>query len=125
MANLNRIILMGQVKNEPELRFTVEGVPMAKFKLVVKRPPREGVPDSQDEFDIVAWRKTAEMVGNEIKPEDTILAEGRIHIRSVEQNMGNRRWFTEIVARSIQKLSPIAASDTMRTPELAGQSLPF
>ena len=57
MANLNRIILIGNLTNDPEVRFTVEGLQVAKFQLAVDRFAQEGAPKQVDYIDVVAWRK--------------------------------------------------------------------
>ncbi len=100
MANLNRIILIGRLTADPEARTTMEGIPMAKFRLAVGRQQQSGT----DFFDIIAWRRTAEICSDYLKKGSLVLVEGRIQIRSFEDQTGQRRWATEIVARNIQML---------------------
>ncbi len=99
MANLNRIILVGRLTADPEARSTMEGLLMAKFSLAVNRPF-----GGTDFIDIVAWRKEAEICRDYLKKGQMILVEGRIQVRSFEDQAGQRRWATEVVARSIQMM---------------------
>lgn len=132
MANLNRIILVGKLVSDPEAKFTVEGVPMTKFKLAVDRYHKEGTPQATDFIDIIAWRRLAEICGEYLKKESLILLEGRIAIRSFDDQAGTRKWVTEVIARNMQMLggggrgglpAGQAGGSGMKTPE-AIESLP-
>jgi single-strand DNA-binding protein len=98
VANLNRIILVGRLTSDPETRSTMDGLSMAKFKLAVERPM-----GGSDFIDIVAWGKAAE-IGNNLKKGKLVLVEGRVQIRSFDDQLGQRRWATEVVVRTIQAL---------------------
>jgi len=104
MANLNRIILVGKLTADPDTKFTVEGLPMAKFSLEVTRFQREGSPPATDVIDIIAWRRLAEICGQYLKKGRTVLVEGRIQVRSYDDQSGQRKWATEVVARNMQML---------------------
>jgi single-strand DNA-binding protein len=104
MANLNRIILLGTLTNDPEVRFTVEGVQIAKFQVSVDRFAQEGAPKQVDLIDVTAWRRLAEICGQYLKKGKPVLVEGRIQVRSFEDGNGARKWTTEVVARSIKLL---------------------
>ena len=104
MANLNRIILIGNLTNDPEVRFTVEGLQVAKFQLIVDRFVQEGAPKQVDYIDVVAWRRLAEICGQYLKKGKSVLVEGRIQVRTFENENGARKWATEVVARSIKLL---------------------
>ena len=99
MANLNRIILIGRLTADPEVRFTVEGTPMAKFSLAVDRVPREGV----DFIDVVAWRRLAEICGEYLKKGRPVAVEGKLHVRTFEK-AGEKRTMAEVVADTMQML---------------------
>lgn len=103
MANLNRIILVGRLTADPEARTTVDGLPVTKFRLAVDRPAAGGGSIS-DLFEVVAWRKLAEICGSYLRKGQLVLVEGRIQNRSFEDQTGQRRWVTEIVARNMQML---------------------
>jgi len=104
MANLNRIILVGRLTSDPEARFTVDGTPMTKFRMAVDRFQKEGLPPSADFIDIVSWRRLAEVCGQYLKKGQLVLVEGRIQIRSFNDESGQRKWATEVVARNMQML---------------------
>lgn len=99
MANLNRIILAGRLTADPEARTTLEGLPMTKFRLAVDRPQ-----GGADFIDIVTWRRLAEVSSDYLKKGQLVLVEGRIQIRSFEDQTGQRRWVTEVVAKDMKML---------------------
>jgi len=106
LANLNRIILVGRLTADPEARATMDGIPMAKFRLAVDRQRQSGT----DFIDVIAWRRAAEVCSDYLKKGSLVLVEGRIQIRSFEDQTGQRRWATEVVARNVQMLdkSPVS-----------------
>ena len=106
MANLNRIILVGRLTADPETRTTLDGIPMAKFGLAVGRQQQSGT----DFIDVIAWQRLAEVCSDFLKKGRLVLVEGRIQIRSFEDQTGQRRWATEVVARNMQMLdkSPVS-----------------
>jgi len=119
MANLNRIILIGNLTNDPEVRFTVEGVQVAKFQLAVDRFVQENAPKQVDYIDIVAWRRLAEICGQYLKKGKPVLVEGRIQVRTFENESGARKWATEVVARSIKLLAG-AVKEQPSSPAVPG-----
>jgi single-strand DNA-binding protein len=102
LANLNRIILVGRLVADPEARLTVDGLPMTKFRLAVTRPM--GTENGVDLIDIVAWRRLAEVCGEYLKKGQLVLVEGRIQNRSFDDQTGQRRWVTEVVAKNMTML---------------------
>lgn len=112
MANLNRIILVGQLTNDPEVRVTVEGLQVAKFQLGVERYSAEGAQKQLDYIDVVAWRRLAEICGQYLKKGSLVLVEGRIQVRSFDSENGVRKWATEVVARSLKMLGGAAQKTT-------------
>ena len=110
MANLNRIVLVGRLTADPEARSTVEGLPLAKFRLAVARPNFGKSEAGTDLIDIVAWRRLAEVCGQYLKKGQLVLVDGRIQNRSFEDQSGQRRWVTEVVARTMTMLekSPVS-----------------
>ncbi|MBN3033150.1 MAG: single-stranded DNA-binding protein [Candidatus Saganbacteria bacterium] len=105
MANLNRIILIGRLTADPEGRATAEGMAVTRFRLAVDRPAG-GVPkeDNVDFIDVVAWQRLAEICAQYLKKGRLVLVEGRIQNRSFEDQTGQRRWVTEVVARNMTML---------------------
>jgi single-strand DNA-binding protein len=115
LANLNRIILVGRLTADPEVRSTLDGLPMAKFRLAVNRQAGGGRDNGTDFIDVVAWRRLAEVCGDYLKKGRLVLVEGRIQIRTFEDQTGQRRWATEVVARNMQMLD--RTSTPGRQPE--------
>ncbi len=101
---LNRIILIGRLTREPELRYTPSGTPVAKFTLAVdRRAGRQGEKEA-DFIDIVTWQKTAEICANYLGKGRLVAVEGRLQIRSYEDSQGVRRKAAEVVAETVKFL---------------------
>jgi len=105
VASLNRIILVGQLTADAESRSTQQGMSMAKFCLAVNRPQ-----GGADFIDVVVWDKLADAVRDFLKKGRLVLVEGRIQIRSFDDQSGQRRWVTEVVARAVNLLDGKAPS---------------
>lgn len=102
---LNRVILIGRLTHDPELRYTPNGVATAKFSLAVDRP----FVDSQgqrgtDFIDIVTWRKLAETVANHLNKGRLVAVDGRLQVRSYDDRQGIRRKAAEVVADTVRFL---------------------
>lgn len=101
MANLNKIILVGRLTTDPDLRTTMDAIPIAKFQLAVERNAGMGGQKETDFVDIIAWRNIAEICGNHLKKGQLALVEGRIQNRSFETKEGVKRYATEVVANNV------------------------
>ena len=102
---LNRIILIGRLTRDPELRYTPQGVPVASFCLAVERPYANQAGTRETDFvDCVAWRKLGETVGNHLTKGRLAAVEGRLQIRSYEAQDGSKRRVAEVIADSVQFL---------------------
>jgi single-strand DNA-binding protein len=101
----NKVILIGRLTADPELRFTPSGVPVGKFTLAVNRPfnNRQGERDT-DFIDVVVWRNLAETCSNYLKKGYLAAVDGRLQIRSYEDNQGVRRKAAEVVAENVRFL---------------------
>ena len=99
---LNKIILMGRLTRDPELRRTGNGTAVASFTLAVDRDfkPQDGERDT-DFIDIVAWRNTADFVSKYFSKGRMAVVEGRLTVRDWKDTDGNRRRNTEVVAESV------------------------
>ena len=99
---LNKIILMGRLTRDPELRHTAAGNPVASFSLAVERDFKsEGGERATDFIDIVAWRSTAEFVSKYFTKGRMAVVEGRLQIRNWIDKNGNKRRTAEVVAESV------------------------
>lgn len=95
MASFNKVILMGRLTADPELKQTPSGVTVTSFSLAVDRK----VKDSPCDFiTVVAWRQTAEFICKYFKKGQAILVCGELQTRSWTDNNGQKRTATEVVA---------------------------
>jgi len=102
---LNRIVLIGRLVQDPELRYTPNGVATCGFTLAVDRPflNQKGERDT-DFIDIVTWRKLAETVAAHLGKGRLVAVDGRLQIRSFETADGQRRRVAEVVADTVRFL---------------------
>ena len=110
---MNKVILVGRLAQDPEVRYTQGGKAVASFNLAVNRfGGGSAQKESADFIPIVAWEKLAEICGNNLTKGSQILVEGRLQIRSYETQDGQKRRVSEVVAQSIEFLgSKRAAAD--------------
>lgn len=102
---LNRIILIGRLTRDPELRYVPSGQPVASFTLAVDRPFANQQGERQTDFiDIVAWRRLAEQVTQHLAKGRLVAVEGRLQIRSYETQDGQKRKAAEVVADAVRFL---------------------
>ena len=96
---LNKVILMGRLTADPELRHTQSNIPVTSFTLAVER--RYGQEKQTDFLDIVAWRNTAEFVSKWFRKGMLVAVSGRIQTRTWEDKQGNKRKAVEVVADEV------------------------
>ena len=102
---LNRVVLVGRLTRDPELRYTPSGVAVANFNIAVNRPFSNQQGEREADFiNAVAWRSVAENLANYQRKGNLIGIDGRIQTRSYEGQDGKRVYITEIVAESVQFL---------------------
>ena len=115
---LNRIILMGRLTRDPELRHTQTGTAVASFSLAVDRDfrNRDSGEKGVDFIDVVAWRNTAEFVSKYFTKGRMAVVEGRLQIRDWTDREGGKRRSAEVVADNIY------FGDSKRDGETGGAS---
>lgn len=103
---LNRVILIGRLTRDPELRYTQSGIPVVSFSLAVDRPfTNQTTGERETDFiDIVAWRKLAETCANHLGKGRLVGLEGSLRVRSYEATDGQKRKVSEVVAENIHFL---------------------
>ena len=103
---MNRIILMGRLVRDPEVRITPSEKTVCTFTLAVDRPftNKDGQREA-DFINIVVWGKTAELCGNSLSKGQRLLTEGRLQLRNYVGKDGNKRYVTEVVANELVLLS--------------------
>ncbi|OYD07937.1 single-stranded DNA-binding protein [Paludifilum halophilum] len=108
---LNRVVLIGRLTRDPELRYTPNGVAVTSFNLAVNRRFTNQQGEREADFiDIVAWRQLAETVANYMKKGRQVAVEGRLQIRKFENQEGRRIKVAEVVAENVQFLEPRSSS---------------
>lgn len=100
----NRIILVGRLTRDPELRATPDGMSVVRFTLAVDRGTRAGEEKVTDFFDIVAFRQLADTVANYMTKGRLVLVEGRLQTRRYTDREGNPRKAFEILADTVRFL---------------------
>jgi single-strand DNA-binding protein len=105
---LNRVILIGRLTRDPEMRFTPNGVPVTSFTLAVDRQyaSKQGGERGTDFIDIVAWRQLGELCANYLSKGRLAAVEGRLEIQSFEGQDGQKRRVARVIAQNVQFLSP-------------------
>ena len=100
---LNKIIIMGRLTADPELRRTGTGVAVTSFTLAVDRDfsPKDGGEKETDFIDCVAWRNTGEFIAKHFTKGRMVVVSGRLQLRSYTDRDGNKRRAAEIVADSV------------------------
>lgn len=94
---MNKIILLGRLTRDTEIRYTQTGACVAQFTLAVDRPYTKDGQKEADFITCVAWGKTAETIGNYVHKGQRLLVEGRLQIRSYDAKDGSKRWVTEVI----------------------------
>ncbi len=128
MASLNKVILIGNLGADPEMRYSPSGRAVTNFRMATTRHwnTQDGERREETEWHrIVAFSKLAEICGQYLKKGAPVYVEGRLQTRSWEDQSGMKRYTTEIVANEMQMLSARQQSDLASdVTEPAGPSGP-
>jgi single-strand DNA-binding protein len=127
MASVNKVILIGNLGRDPELRYTKNGQAVANFTLATNDAfTKDGQREERTEWHrIVAWGKTAELCTQYLTKGRTVYIEGALRTREWEDKEGHKRQTTEVHAQTVQFLSPRgagggASGGGARTPDASG-----
>ncbi len=108
MANLNKVMLIGNAGKDAELRYMATGTPQCKFSLAVNNRRRNQTTneweDQTEWFNILIWGDTAERVSQYITKGKSLYIEGRLQTRSWDDDQGQKHYMTEVVAQTVQLL---------------------
>jgi single-strand DNA-binding protein len=111
-ASFNKVILVGNLTRDPEIRYINSGQAVTKFRIAVNPNKRDAKPEDTMYVDIVAWERLAETCNTYLKKGSPVLVEGRLSIRSYDdaklkddQGAAIRRTATEVVISTMQMLS--------------------
>jgi single-strand DNA-binding protein len=105
--SVNKVILVGRLGKDPDLRYTASGTAVANFTVATSErfKDRNGEQQERTEWhNIVVWRNLAEICGKYLKKGKQVYIEGKIQTRSYDDRDGNKRYITEIVADQMQML---------------------
>ena len=137
--SVNKVILIGNLGKDPELRYTSSGVAVATFSIATNEQWRDQDGNQQEKTEwhnIVAWRKLAEICGEYLKKGGKIYLEGRLQYRTYDDKNGVKRYVTEIVMDQMVMLdsrgggAPAASGEPSAPPQQEGageksDDLPF
>lgn len=136
---MNKVMLIGNVGTEPEVRYVDQGQAVARVRLATTEKGytlQNGtqVPDRTEWHNVIMWRKLAEVVERFVHKGDKLYVEGRIHYASYDDKQGKRQYYTEIWTDNMEMLTPRPATPsqsgdaaTMSTTQSADskEALPF
>lgn len=118
--SVNKVILVGNLGKDPELRYTNSGVAVATFSIATNeswKDPEGNLQERTQWHNIVAWRKLAEICGEYLKKGNKVYVEGRLQHRNYDDKNGVKRYVSEIVLDEMVMLDSKGASQSMdQTP---------
>ena len=117
---VNKVILIGHLGREPEVRYTSSGQAVANFTIATNETwkNKDGNQEEQTEWHrIVAWRRLGEICGEYLRKGSQIYIEGKLQTRDWEDRDGNKRYTTEIVAQNMQMLDSQAREGRAQSDE--------
>lgn len=128
ISSMNKVILIGRLGGDPELKYTPNGTAQAKLNLATSERWKDNDGNNQEKTEwhrIITWRRQAEFAGEWLKKGQLVCVEGKLQTRSWEQD-GEKKYMTEIVADNITMLgskgdsggkSPDSAPNTENSPD--------
>ena len=113
---MNKVMLIGNVGTDPEVRYVDEGVAVARFRFATTEKGytlQNGtqVPDRTDWHNVLLWRRLAETVEKYVHKGDKLYIEGRLRYSTYDDKQGQRKYVTEIWADNMEMLSPKESKD--------------
>jgi single-strand DNA-binding protein len=113
MASFNKVILVGNMVADPELKQTANGIPVTSFRIAVSRRfSKQGEPAQADFIDIVCWRQNAEFVTRYFTKGKGILVCGSLQTRSWVDSNNQKRFTTEVVADEVTFVEKKSGNDS-------------
>jgi len=122
--SVNKVILIGNLGKDPELRYTSSGVAVATFSLATNeswKDPEGNLQERTQWHNVVAWRKLAEICGEYLKKGGKVYIEGRLQYRNYDDKNGVKRSVTEVVMDEMVMLDSRAASSSYDTGSAPSQ----
>ena len=124
-GGVNKVILIGNLGSDPEVKYTPSGVPVANVNLATNESWTDKNGERQERTEwhrLVFWRKLAEIVGQYLRKGSKLYVEGRLETRSWDDQSGQKRYTTEIVVNDMQMLD--GRGDAMESNVAAGAPAP-
>ena len=119
---LNRVVLIGRLTKDPELRYSPNGVAIANFTLAVDRRFKNAQGERETDFiPCVAFRQLAELCANYLAKGKLASVDGRIQVSTYNDKEGQKRWITEVVAEDVRFLSPKDSGAGAAEPSYGGR----
>lgn len=109
MASLNKVLLIGNVGRDPEMRYTAGGTAQTSFSVAVNRNYRDNAGEWKEEtewFNIVVWRELAERLAQSLTKGKQVYIEGRLQTRTWDDDQGVKHYRTEVIAQDVKLLGP-------------------
>ncbi len=126
---LNRVMLIGNLGRDPEMRYTPSGKPVTSFSLAVSRNWVSADGERHDEtewFNVVAWGNLAEICNQHLSKGQKVYVEGRLQTRSWEDENGQKHFRTEVVANEMVILTGRPEQlESLNSTEISANDIPF
>ena len=127
---INKVILIGNLGQDPEVKYTQAGTAVATLSVATSRKWKDKDGNQQDETEwhrVIVWGKSAEFCGNYLVKGGKVYVEGRLQTRKWQDQSGNDKYTTEIIANDVQNLTPRADSGQgggggFQEPPMPGES---
>ena len=106
---INKVILIGNLGSDPELRYTQSGTAVATLSVATSRKWKDKDGTQQDETEwhrVIVWAQSAEFCSNYLSKGSKVYVEGRLQTRKWQDQSGNDKYTTEIIANTVQNLTP-------------------
>ena len=116
---MNKFMGVGRLVKDPEIRYSQSGTAVANFNIAISSG--YGEHKQTDFIPVVAFKKLAEVIGNNLKKGGQVLVEGRMQVRSYETQEGQKRRITEVIVQNIEFLGSKKSNES--TPESFGDEV--
>ena len=123
---LNKVMIIGNLGKDPEMRYTTSGKPITSFRVAASRTWKTSAGEKRTEtewFDVVAWGNLAEICNQYLKQGQQVYIEGRLHTRRWEDADSNPRTTTEIVASEMVMLGDHKHANDQPSDDYPGESI--
>ena len=123
---MNKVFLIGRLTRDPELRYTGSNTAVATFSIAINRNFTNSQGEREADFiNIVVWRKQAENVKNYLTQGSQVAIDGRIQTRSYDDNNGQKRYVTEVVADNVEFLGSKNSANNSNTKSDDNEPTPY